>query len=78
MPRQRVFYARSQRDPAIYDRTARVSLALRKWKEEKNLTALTVNFLATENSNPALPVMPFTECSRMMTEGTGTLARGMF
>ena len=60
----------------VYDRTARVSLALRKWKEEKRLTAMTVNFLATENSNPALPVMPFTECSRMMTEGTGYAGEG--
>lgn len=67
-------------DPSVtrplYDRTARVNLALRKWRDEQNLNALTVNFLATENSNPALPVMPFTECSRSMTEGIGYAGEG--
>ena len=60
----------------VYDRTARVNLALRKWREEQNLSALTVNFLATQNSNPALPVMPFTECSRSMMEGIGYAGEG--
>lgn len=60
----------------LYDRTARVSLALRKWQQEQGLTALTVNFLATEDSNPALPVMPFTECSKMMTRGVGYAGEG--
>ncbi len=60
----------------LFDRTARVSLALRKWCEEENLSALTVNFLATENSNPALPVMPFTECSKSMMHGVGYAGEG--
>lgn len=60
----------------LYDRSARVGLALRKWREEKNLSALTVNFLATENSNPALPVMPFTECSKSMMAGIGYAGEG--
>ncbi|MCE5190023.1 MAG: hypothetical protein LLF75_12700 [Eubacteriales bacterium] len=61
---------------AIYDRTARVSIALRKWREEQRLSALTVNFLATKDSNPALPVMPFTECSRSMMDGVGYAGEG--
>ena len=61
---------------SIYDRTARVSLALRKWREEEQLSALTVNFLATEDSNPALPVMPFTECSKSMMAGIGYAGEG--
>ena len=61
---------------ALFDRTARVSLALRGWREEENLNAMTVNFLATENSNPALPVMPFTECSKGMMNGIGYAGEG--
>ncbi len=61
---------------ALYDRTARVSLALRQWREEEHLSALTVNFLATEDSNPALPVMPFTECSKSMMDGIGYAGEG--
>ena len=49
----------------VYDRTARVAIALRRWIEKKELSALTVNFLATEGPNPGLPVMPFTECSKI-------------
>ncbi len=61
---------------ALYDRTARVSLALRNWREEEDLSAMTVNFLATEDSNPALPVMPFTECSKGMMNGVGYAGEG--
>ncbi len=61
---------------ALYDASARVCLALRKWREEQALDALTVNFLATENSNPALPVMPFTECSKSMMAGVGYAGEG--
>lgn len=60
----------------LYDRTARVSLALRQWREEEHLSALTVNFLATEDSNPALPVMPFTECSKSMMNEIGYAGEG--
>lgn len=61
---------------ALYDPSARVCLALRKWREEQHLGALTVNFLATEDSNPALPVMPFTECSKSMMDGVGYAGEG--
>ena len=60
----------------LYERTTKVCLALRKWVEEEALTAFTVNFLATEGSNPGLPVMPFTECSKAMERGTGYAGEG--
>ena len=61
---------------AVYNRTAKVSLALRKWIDEQKLTALTVNFLEAEGGNPGLPVMPFTECSKAMARGIGYAGEG--
>ncbi|MCI9305283.1 MAG: hypothetical protein HFI28_02220 [Lachnospiraceae bacterium] len=77
-------YARDQErfdvDPEltreVYDRTARTSLAIRKWAEDENLTAFTINFLETEGSNPGLPVMPFTECCTAMANGLGYAGEG--
>ncbi|MBQ8899065.1 MAG: hypothetical protein IJY86_11460 [Clostridia bacterium] len=67
-------------DPALprslYDNTAKVALALRRWVKEESLSAVTVNFLATEGPNPGLPTMPFTECSRLMANGTGYAGEG--
>ena len=60
----------------LYRRTARVCLALRQWIVEAQLTAFSVNFLETQGSNPGLPVMPFTECSKAMARGTGYAGEG--
>lgn len=60
----------------VYDRTAKTSLAIRKWVEEEKLSAYTINFLETEGSNPGLPVMPFTECCRAMVNGVGYAGEG--
>jgi len=60
----------------LYVRTAKVSLALRKWIDEQKLTALTVNFLETDGGNPGLPVMPFTECCKAMVRGIGYAGEG--
>ncbi len=60
----------------LYDRSAKVCLALRKWADEEKLTAFSLNFLETEGSNPGLPVMPFTECSKAMTRGIGYAGEG--
>lgn len=60
----------------LYIRTARVNLAIRKWIEEERLSAFSINFLETEGSNPGLPVMPFTECSKAMGRGTGYAGEG--
>ncbi|MBQ1223515.1 MAG: hypothetical protein II350_07270 [Clostridia bacterium] len=67
-------------DPSLseetYRNTAPVSLALRRWVEEEKLTAFSVNFLATEGPNPGLTTMPFTECCKAMTRGTGYAGEG--
>ncbi len=67
-------------DPSVsdvlYDRTAKVSLALRKWVDEQKLTAFSVNFLETAGGNPGLPVMPFTECCKAMVRGIGYAGEG--
>ena len=60
----------------VYNRSARVSLALRRWIKEQKLTALSVNFNETSCNNKGLPVMPFTECSTAMTEGLGYAGEG--
>jgi len=67
-------------DPAltreVYDRSARVCLAVRRWVEEEKLSAFTINFLETEGSRPGLPIMPFTECCRAMAHGVGYAGEG--
>lgn len=69
-----------QVDPAltrqVYDRSAAVGLAIRRWAEEKQLTAFSINFLETEGSNPGLPVMPFVECCKAMARGLGYAGEG--
>lgn len=60
----------------VYDRSARTALALRKWIEKQKLNALSINYLATEGSNPGLPIMPFTECSQTMARGIGYAGEG--
>ena len=60
----------------VYDRSAGTALGLRKWIDEQKLNALSINYLATEGSNPGLPVMPFTECSQAMARGVGYAGEG--
>lgn len=60
----------------VYDRTARTSLTVRRWIHEKNLTALTINFLETEGSPEGMSIMPFTECSKAMVKGIGYAGEG--
>lgn len=60
----------------VYDRTAKVCLALRKWVDEQKLTSFSVNFLETDGGNPGLPVMPFTECCKAMVRGIGYAGEG--
>lgn len=61
---------------AVYDRSARAGLVIRRWAEEERLTAYTINFLETEGSRPGLAVMPFIECSSAMTRGIGYAGEG--
>ena len=61
---------------AVYDRSAKTALSVRKWIDEQKLNALSINYLATEGSNPGLPIMPFTECSQSMARGIGYAGEG--
>lgn len=60
----------------IYDETAKVCLAVRRWCQEEKLSAFTINFLATGADNSGLPRMPFTECCTAMENGTGYAGEG--
>jgi len=60
----------------VYNRSARVCLAVRRWMKEENLSALSINFNEASVNNKGLPVMPFTECSTAMTEGLGYAGEG--
>ena len=62
-------------DPAVHRRTARVSLAVRRWIEQEALTAFTVNFLAVDQAS-GLPTVPFLEASKGMARGLGYAGEG--
>ena len=61
-------------DQAMRD-TAVVSLAVRKWLEDENLDAFTVNFLNITKAS-GIPVVPFLEASKAMAEGKGYAGEG--
>jgi len=60
----------------LYERSARVCIAVRQWMRERSLSALTVNFLAAQKDSPGLPIMPFTECGKAMARGAGYAGEG--
>ena len=53
----------------------RTGLAVRKWIEKENLTALSINFLEITKAGK-LPVMPFLEISKAMSRGLGYAGEG--
>ena len=55
--------------------TSASCLAVRKWIETENLDAFTVNFLDITKES-GLPVVPFLEASRAMTQGKGYAGEG--
>ena len=55
--------------------SVQTGLALRKWIEKEELTALSVNFQSITKANK-LPVMPFLEISKAMSRGTGYAGEG--
>lgn len=61
---------------AVYDRSARAALAIRRWAEEERLTGYSINFMETAGSRPGLAVMPFTECCTAMARGIGYAGEG--
>ena len=58
-----------------YKTSERISLAIRKWIDEKDLTALTVNFADAKAGTP-LHTMPFVEMSKAMSRGIGFAGEG--
>ncbi|MFA7184417.1 MAG: hypothetical protein WC082_05970, partial [Victivallales bacterium] len=50
-------------------------LGVRRWLENENLSALTVNFLDIKGM-PGLPVVPFLEASKAMSRGIGYAGEG--
>lgn len=61
-------------DKDAYREAVRSGLAVRKWAEDKNLSALTVNFLTLDICG--LPKMPFAECCKSMVRGLGYAGEG--
>lgn len=57
-----------------YKSATKSGLAIRKWMEEKNLTACTVNFLTLDICG--LPKMPFPECCKILERGKGYAGEG--
>ena len=57
-----------------YKLATKSGLALRKWMEEKKLTACTVNFLTLDICG--LPKMPFPECCKILERGKGYAGEG--
>ena len=57
-----------------YRECVRAGLALRKWMEEKRLSACTVNFRGLKECG--LPKMPFPECCKIMERGQGYAGEG--
>lgn len=61
---------------STYDRSTRVALGIHRWIAEDQLSSLTINFMESSASNPALPVMPFVACSDLMAQGIGYAGEG--
>ena len=58
-----------------HERSARAGLMLRRWIEDKGLTAFTVNFLDIAGG-PGLECMPFLEAGKAMARGIGYAGEG--
>lgn len=60
---------------STYDATERVALSLRRWVEEQQLTAFTINF-EEAGRHKCLPCMPFSEACKAMSRGVGYAGEG--
>jgi L-arabinose isomerase len=58
-----------------HERSVRLGLAIRRWAEEENLTALTFNFLDMKKKD-GYPTAPFLEMSKSMGRGIGYAGEG--
>ena len=61
-------------NPQAYRESVRSGLAVRKWADAMQLTALTINFLTLDICG--LPKMPFAECCKAMERGLGYAGEG--
>ncbi len=59
----------------LYHEALKVGLALRRWIEEENLTAVAVN-AATFSFGNKLPMVPFLEASKLLARGLGYAGEG--
>ena len=59
----------------VYDATERVALSLRRWVEEQQLTAFSINF-EEAGRHKCLPCMPFSEACKAMARGIGYAGEG--
>ncbi len=55
--------------------TIRIGIAIRRWIENENLGAFTINFSAIDK-NSGFPTLPFLEASKQMANGTGYAGEG--
>ena len=62
-------------DSESHARTVRNCLAVRRWIEERKLSAMTVNFREITDET-GLEIMPFMEASKAMARGTGYAGEG--
>ncbi len=58
-----------------YNRSVRVSLAIRRWLEDRRLNAFTMNFKSAKTGT-GFPTMPFSEASIAMSRGVGYAGEG--
>lgn len=62
-------------DNAVYRQSTRACLAIRRWIEEKELTAFTINFMEITKQS-GIPCMPFLEASKAMVRKIGYAGEG--
>ena len=67
-------FANEITDQESYRQSVVSGLAVRKWAEDNQLTACTINFLSIDRCG--LPKMPFTEASKMIQRGLGYAGEG--
>lgn len=72
--RDREQYTVIARSEENYRMATRSGLAVRKWMQEQQLTACTVNFLTLDICG--LPKMPFPECCKILGRGQGYAGEG--
>ena len=69
------YVALDEIDKETHEKTVRNCLAVRRWIEEKGLSAFTVNFREIRPEN-GLEIMPFMECCKAMERGIGYAGEG--